>query len=61
MVLENAKVIALTGNNAFSVKKLLSVEDLTTNYLVYIFPPKICRKNVVKPRKLSAKVSEKSL
>ena len=60
VVLENAKVIALTGNNAFSVKKLLSVEDLTTNYLVYIFP-KICRKNVVKPRKLSAKVSEKSL
>lgn len=55
--MENAKVIALTGNNAFSVKKLLSVEDLTTNYLVYIFP-KICRKNVVKPRKLSAKVSE---
>lgn len=35
MVLENAKVIALTGNNAFSVKKLLSVDDLTTNYLVY--------------------------
>ena len=35
VVLENAKVIALTGNNAFSVKKLLSVEDLTTNYLVY--------------------------
>ena len=29
------KVIALTGNNAFSVKKLLSVDDLTTNYLVY--------------------------
>ena len=35
VVLENAKVIALTGNNAFSVKKLLSVDDLTTNYLVY--------------------------
>lgn len=35
MVLENAKVIALTGNNSFSVKKLLSVDDLTTNYLVY--------------------------
>lgn len=34
VVLENAKVIALTGNNAFSVKKLLSVDDLTTNYLV---------------------------
>lgn len=30
---ENAKVIALTGNNAFSVKKLLSVDDLITNYL----------------------------
>ena len=35
VVLENAKVIALTGNNAFSVKKLLTVDDLTTNYLVY--------------------------
>ena len=35
VVLEHAKVIALTGNNAFSVKKLLSVDDLTTNYLVY--------------------------
>ena len=35
VVLENAKVIALTGNNAFSVKKLLSADDLTTNYLVY--------------------------
>ena len=35
VVLDNAKVIALTGNNAFSVKKLLSVDDLTTNYLVY--------------------------
>ena len=35
VVLENAKVIALTGNNSFSVKKLLSVDDLTTNYLVY--------------------------
>ncbi len=35
VVFENAKVVALTGNNAFSVKKLLSVDDLTTNYLVY--------------------------
>ncbi len=35
VVLENAKVIALTGNNAFSVKKLLSLDDLTTNYLFY--------------------------
>ena len=31
VVLENAKVIALTGNNAFSVKKMLPVDDLTTN------------------------------
>ena len=35
VVLENAKVVPLTGRNAFSVKKLLSVDDLTTNYLVY--------------------------
>ena len=35
VVLENAKVIEPTGNNVFSVKKLLSVDDLTTNYLVY--------------------------
>ena len=33
--MEMQKVIALTENNAFSVKKLLSVDDLTTNYLVY--------------------------
>ena len=35
VVLENAKVVALTGSNTFSIKKLLSVDDLTTNYLVY--------------------------
>ena len=35
MVLENAKVVALTGSNTFSIKKLLSVDDLMTNYLVY--------------------------
>ena len=35
IVLENSKVIALTGSNAFSIKKLLSVDDLTNNYLVY--------------------------
>ena len=34
VVLENAKVITLTGSNTFSVKKLLSVDDLSTNYLV---------------------------
>lgn len=31
----NSKVIALTGSNPFSVKKLLTVNDLTTNYPVY--------------------------
>lgn len=35
IVLENAKVIVLTGSNAFSIKKLFSVDDLTNNYLVY--------------------------
>ena len=43
VVLENAKVIALTGNNAFSVKKLLTVDDLTTNYLVWTV---LQRKNI---------------
>lgn len=33
--LENAKVVALTGNNNFYVKKLLAVDDPTSNYLVY--------------------------
>ncbi len=31
----------MTGNNAFSVKKLLSVENLTTNYLVSIWMDKM--------------------
>ena len=35
IVLDNAQLVALTGNNTFSVKKLLSHDDLTTNYLVY--------------------------
>lgn len=33
--LENAKVVVLTGNNTFMIKKLLSYDDLTNNYLVY--------------------------
>ena len=33
--LENAKLIALTGSNTFMVKKLLSNDDLSSNYLVY--------------------------
>lgn len=35
IALDNAQLIALTGNNTFSVKKLLSNDDLTNNYLVY--------------------------
>lgn len=33
--LDNAKMIVLNGNNTFMVKKLLSNDDLTNNYLVY--------------------------
>lgn len=33
--LENAKLVALTGSNTFAVKKMLSVDDLTSNYVVY--------------------------
>lgn len=35
IVLENAKIVVLTGSNAFAVKKLLNHDDLTSNYLVY--------------------------
>ena len=35
IVLTNAKHIALTGTNNFEVKKLLGVDDITSNYLVY--------------------------
>ena len=34
--LQNAKVLVLTGRNAFLAKKLLSHDDLTSNYLVYV-------------------------
>ena len=33
--LDNAEIVALTGCNTFAVKKLLSHDDLTTNFLVY--------------------------
>ena len=33
--LNNAKLVALTGTNNFAVKKLLSVDDTTNNFLVY--------------------------
>lgn len=33
--LENAKVVVLTGQNNFEIKKLLSVDDRSNNYLVY--------------------------
>ncbi|MCD8241265.1 MAG: BREX-1 system phosphatase PglZ type A [Lachnospiraceae bacterium] len=37
IVLDNAKVVALTGTNTFAVKKQLCLEDISSNYLVY-FP-----------------------
>ena len=33
--LDNASVLALTGTNNFEAKKLLAVDDTTSNYLVY--------------------------
>ena len=33
--LENAKLLVLTGTNNFAAKKLLTVDDTTSNYLVY--------------------------
>ena len=33
--LDNAKIAVLTGNNTFAVKKLLAVDDTSSNYLVY--------------------------
>lgn len=35
IVLENATLVALTGTNNFAVKKLLTVDDKTSNFLVY--------------------------
>ena len=35
VALDNAKLVALSGTNNFEVKKLLSVDDTTSNYLVY--------------------------
>lgn len=35
IVLTNAKLIVLTGTNNFEVKKLLGVDDIISNYLVY--------------------------
>lgn len=33
--LNNAEIVVLTGTNNFAVKKLLGVDDVTNNYLVY--------------------------
>ena len=35
IVLDNAKILILTGTNNFAAKKLLSVDDTASNYLVY--------------------------
>ena len=34
--LDNAKILKLTGSNQFLAKKILSHDDLTSNYLVYV-------------------------
>ena len=46
--------------NARIEEQEASIKDVGRKSDEYIFQ-KICRKNVVKPRKLSAKASEKSL
>lgn len=33
--LENAKLVKLTGSNTFEIKKLLAVDDTTSNFVVY--------------------------
>ena len=40
VVLENAKVIALTGNNAFSVKKLFIIARMITGFWTWSFTAK---------------------
>ncbi|CAI3582181.1 MULTISPECIES: BREX-1 system phosphatase PglZ type A [Clostridium] len=35
IILDNAKLVVLTGKNNFEVKKLLSFDDMAGNYLVY--------------------------
>lgn len=35
IVLANAKMVVLTGNNNFAIKKLLTVDDTVSNFLVY--------------------------
>ena len=35
LVLDNAGILVLTGNNNFAAKKLLAVDDTTSNFLVY--------------------------
>lgn len=35
IVLNNARLVRMTGNNTFTIKKLLSHDDLYSNYLVY--------------------------
>ena len=35
IVLNNARLVRMTGSNTFTIKKLLSHDDLHSNYLVY--------------------------
>ena len=38
--LENARIATLTGSNNFAIKKLLNVDDTTSNFLIYCPLPK---------------------
>ena len=53
--LNNAKLLALTGTNNFAVKKLLSVDDITSNYLVY------CPLSYEKPEETAAVLNDGEL
>lgn len=52
ITLENATLVALTGTNNFAVKKLLTVDDTTGNYLVYCPKPLADEENWLLPLEL---------
>lgn len=52
ITLDNAKLVALTGTNNFAVKKLLTVDDTASNYLVYCPEPFADENNWLLPLEL---------
>ena len=52
ITLENATLVALNGTNNFAVKKLLTVDDTTGNYLVYCPEPLADEENWLLPLEL---------